>query len=153
MLWQQMLFDAAALCWKSSGCYKDFKFMCQEEQEGTMANGYQTNILTTSYRGIQVCSFCNLVDVGKHRHTNCVGINFCVATTGAFGKNVVTFGCRGNMSPTFSAKPYLRRLPPTFSGGMRTEWQQLRCMVQVSNAIDNMGRASNIDCNSNRDCK
>jgi hypothetical protein len=33
MLWQQMLFDAAALFWKSSGCCKDFKFTCREEQE------------------------------------------------------------------------------------------------------------------------
>ena len=40
-----------------------------------------------------------------------------------------------------------------FSGGMRTEQQQLHCMVQVSNASGNMGRASNIDCSSSRDYK
>ena len=29
---------------------------------------------------------------------------FCVTTTGAFGPNVLTFGCCGDMSATFSAK-------------------------------------------------
>jgi hypothetical protein len=69
-----------------------------------MANGYQTNILTKSYSGIQVCSLCtieeNLVGVGKSRHKKMSRDQNCVATTGAFGQNVPTFGCRGDMSPT-----------------------------------------------------
>ena len=85
-----MLFDAAALCWKSSGCCKDFKFMCQEEQEGTTANGYQTNVLTKSYRGIQVCSFCTTRKVwwmsANTNTTNCVGINFVSPRQGHLGK-------------------------------------------------------------------
>ena len=48
---------------------------------------------------------------------------------------------------------HLRRLSPAFSGGMRMERQQVRCMEQVSDASDIMGRASNIDYNSNRDCQ
>ena len=69
-----------------------------------MAIGYQTNILTKSYRGIQVCSFHtieeNLVDVGKFRHTKMCQDQNCVVMTGAFGQNVPTFGCRGDMLPT-----------------------------------------------------
>ena len=68
-----------------------------------MANGYQTFFLTKSYRGI-LCMYlwyyrktwwmlANL-DTKRCRDQN------CVAATGAFGKNVPTFGCRGNMSPT-----------------------------------------------------
>ena len=48
---------------------------------------------------------------------------------------------------------YLRRSSAAFSGRMRTEPQQVRCMVQVSDASNNMSCASNINCNSNRDCK
>ena len=48
---------------------------------------------------------------------------------------------------------HLRRSSPAFSGGMRTERQQVPCMVQVLDASDNMGRASDIDCNSDRDCE
>ena len=69
-----------------------------------MANGYQTNISTKSYRGIQVYSLCtieeNLVDVGRSRHKKLCRDQNCVATTGAFGQNVPTFGCHGDMSPT-----------------------------------------------------
>ncbi len=40
------------------------------------------------------------VNVGKFQHKKMCQDHNCVATTGAFGQNVPTFGCRGNMSPT-----------------------------------------------------
>ena len=65
-----MFFDAAALCWKSSGHCEDFKFMCPEEQEGAMANGYQTHIstknLTEEFKYVAFILKEYLVDVGKH---------------------------------------------------------------------------------------
>ena len=68
-----------------------------------MANGYQTNILTKSYRGIQVSSLRTIGEFGgcwqmptqKKNQDQC-----CVTMTGAFGENVPTFGCCGDMSPT-----------------------------------------------------
>ena len=51
---------------------------------------------------------------------------------------------------------HLRSSSPVFSDGMRTtqsERQKVPFMVQVSDASDNMGRASDIDCNSDRDCE
>jgi hypothetical protein len=80
----------AALCWKSSGNCKDFKFWCREEQEGTMANRYQTHILTKSYRGIQVCSFCTTGKVGVCRQTPTqkivLGSILCCHNGGIWGK-------------------------------------------------------------------
>ena len=46
------------------------------------------------------------MDVGKPRHKKMCRDQNCVATTGAFGQNVPTFGCRGDISPT---------CPPIFS--------------------------------------
>ena len=42
----------------------------------------------------------NLEDVGKSRHKKRCRDQNCVTTTGAFGQNVPTFGCHGDMSPT-----------------------------------------------------
>ena len=84
-----------------------------------MANGHQTNILTKSYSGIQVCSLRsieeNLVDVGKSRHKKMCRDQTCVAATGAFGQNVPTFGCRGDMSPTCRQLSQPSRQQPTLA--------------------------------------
>ena len=40
------------------------------------------------------------MDVGKSRHTKMCRDQNCVVATGAFGQNVLTFGCRGDMSLT-----------------------------------------------------
>ena len=106
-----MLFDAAALCWKSSGCCKDFKFMCWEEQDGTTANGYQTNIPTKSYRGIQVCSFRTIGKFGGCRQTPTQkivsGSTLCRHDRGIWAKCADIWLLRwhvAGMSVTFSAK-------------------------------------------------
>ena len=81
---------------------KIFTFMCQEEQEGTMANGYQTNILTKSYRGTQVCSLRSIGKIwwmlANTDTQKCVGINFVSLQQGDLGKMcrhlAVTATCR-----------------------------------------------------------
>ncbi len=40
------------------------------------------------------------MDVGKSRHKKRGPDQNCVTVTGAFGQNVTTFGCQGDMSPT-----------------------------------------------------
>ncbi|KAL3764632.1 hypothetical protein ACHAW5_001825 [Stephanodiscus triporus] len=43
---------------------------------------------------------------------------------------------------------HLKRAPPVAHFG-----GQVPCMVQVSDAIDNIGHASDLECNSDRDCE
>jgi hypothetical protein len=92
-----------------------------------MANGHQTNILTKSYSGIQVCSLRsieeNLVDVGKSRHKKMCRDQTCVAATGAFGQTVPTFGCRGDMSPTCRQLYQPICLGLSFGGIPSTMWR------------------------------
>ena len=92
-----------------------------------MANGYQTNILTKSYSGIQVCCLRsieeNLFDGGKSRHKKMCRDQNCVAATGAFGQNVPTFGCRGDMLPTCQQLYQPICLGLSFGGISYTMWR------------------------------